>query len=631
MPPQIKAPLAPALLRSVFSVYLVFAISLTLLQMGLDYQVAKKRVAEGIGKVESTFRPILEEAVWHLNMEQLQKMTAGIAQLANISGVSVSGSDGTVLAQTGQIGSEEKQRLKSAMSPPDNFFRLSYAADLSSHTFTLNEAGPDRAYMGSVTLYSHSSVIFDQVKVGFLLLMLNAVIKSIVLWLVFLFFLKRILQKPLVKMMQQVSQIDLAQLNVRQIDIGLAKPNELKVLESVFNQLLDKLYQGYQVERSLLEKQLTQSAKMASIGELTAGIAHEINNPLAIVSGYMAKIENLTRSGGHLNAAYSEAIAAHQRAVNRISMITKGLTLYSRTPAQEQVMIIDVHQVLRETGKMLTIIYEKEGVILELALLATQFWIAGDSGKLQQVFFNLVGNAKDAMGGKTGVIGIETANPNGHELTIKIRDEGPGIPLAIIDQIFHPFFTTKPAGKGTGLGLGITFNLVKSMNGTIAVHETGKGGSTFLLTFLTQAEDSSPDLAPDAPDAFDVSLDKSGLKYTCLLVDDEADLRSLLLEELTDMGLQVETAANGKLALALIQENVYDFILSDLTMPVMNGLDLLAAVKSPGTFKGKFIIFSGNSFASLPLVEIETIQRYADGFLSKPFDVADLVAIMKKD
>lgn len=266
--------------------------------------------------------------------------------------------------------------------------------------------------------------------------------------------------------------------------------------------------------------------------------------------------------------------------------------------------------------------------MLQLSLLATRPWLYGDSGKLQQILFNLLGNAKDAMEGKTGTIYIETTNPNPEELFIKISDEGPGIDPGIIDKIYDPFFTTKAAGKGTGLGLGITFNLVKSMNGNITVLDTGKAGATFQLAFPTSEEIC---LAVIEKTSEKVNNINSLLNRTCLLVDDEADLQRLLQEELSEMGIQVDTACNGKMALALTRKNAYDFILSDLTMPEMNGLELLTAVKSQGESKGKFIIFSGNSLDDLPLADVATINKYADGFLNKPFDPSDLTRILNQD
>jgi two-component system NtrC family sensor kinase len=224
------------------------------------------------------------------------------------------------------------------------------------------------------------------------------------------------------------------------------------------------------------------TGKLASIGRLAAGVAHEINNPLAIIdqkAGLMTDLIDFSEEFKY-KEKFSTSIEGIQDAVERCKVITHRLLGFARRMdvAFEH---IDINDLLREVLGFL----EKEALYshinLELSLDDDLPTIFSDRGQLQQIFLNIVNNGIDAIG-ENGDIVLITSQRDEETIDVQIQDSGPGIPPELITRIFDPFFTTKEAGKGTGLGLSITYGLVKKLDGNISVKsEVGKG-TTFTVS-----------------------------------------------------------------------------------------------------------------------------------------------------
>jgi two-component system NtrC family sensor kinase len=228
--------------------------------------------------------------------------------------------------------------------------------------------------------------------------------------------------------------------------------------------------------RSQLEQQLVQADKLSSIGLLAAGVAHEVNTPLAVISTYAQMLARQV-SGDDQKARILDKIA---KQTFRASEIVNSLLNFSRTSPTE-FSEVDLNRVIRETVGLLEHQLDKGGVRVELALEEALPAIKGNSGKLQQVFLNLFLNARDAME-HGGVLRVRTAASNGSAL-VDVADSGKGIPKEAISRIYDPFFTTKAAKKGTGLGLSVTYGIVREHGGTIEVESLPGAGTCFHLDF----------------------------------------------------------------------------------------------------------------------------------------------------
>jgi two-component system, NtrC family, sensor kinase len=223
-----------------------------------------------------------------------------------------------------------------------------------------------------------------------------------------------------------------------------------------------------------------QADKLSSIGLLAAGVAHEVNTPLAVISTYAQMLAKQI-SGDEQKAPLLEKIA---RQTFRASEIVNSLLNFSRTSPTEFVPV-DLNKVLRETLTLVEHQFAKSSVKVELNLDESITLIKGSPGKLQQVFLNLFLNARDAIesaGTIPGSLTIETDRWNG-AVRAKVRDSGAGIAPENLTRIFDPFFTTKGALKGTGLGLSVSYGIVREHGGDIEVHSQPGQGTQFLLTF----------------------------------------------------------------------------------------------------------------------------------------------------
>ncbi len=233
------------------------------------------------------------------------------------------------------------------------------------------------------------------------------------------------------------------------------------------------------------QAQLVQSAKMASLGELVAGIAHEINNPLAFILGHQNTVERLTGqlTGDGLSEAdraaalakTADRLGAMRMGLQRIQSLVLNLRKFSRLDEAES-QNLDVPDAI---ATVLALLAPKLGAIEVRQRLEARPTLTASPALLNQVVMNILANAADALGGE-GVIEIATSEQNGL-YRIEINDSGPGVPETVRDRIFEPFFTTKPVGAGTGLGLAIAYAVVRAHKGDLTVDSGPLGGARFVI------------------------------------------------------------------------------------------------------------------------------------------------------
>jgi PAS domain S-box-containing protein len=230
--------------------------------------------------------------------------------------------------------------------------------------------------------------------------------------------------------------------------------------------------------RVKLEETLQQSEKLSSIGLLAAGVAHEVNTPLTGVSSYTQMLLGMIPETDPKHALLQKM----QRQTDRASTIVGNLLNFSRTGSIVESGEIDINNLLDDTLQLLEPQLRKSNVEIVKAYTEEQARIFGNGGKLQQVFTNLILNARDAMisGGR---ITLSTDVSDAGEVNIEVADTGEGISEENLNKIFDPFFTTKGVGNGTGLGLAVSYGIVQEHAGTIEVRSQNGDGTTFKLSF----------------------------------------------------------------------------------------------------------------------------------------------------
>lgn len=229
-------------------------------------------------------------------------------------------------------------------------------------------------------------------------------------------------------------------------------------------------------DRAELEQQLIQAEKLSSIGLLAAGVAHEVNTPLAVISTYAQMLARQI-SGDEQKARMLEKIA---KQTFRASEIVNSLLNFSRT-SHTEFGDVNLNRTIEETVNLIEPQLRKAGIKIDLSLAPQLPLIKGNAGRLQQVFLNLFLNARDAME-EGGTLRVRTSASEG-SVQVDVADTGKGIPPEILSRIYDPFFTTKPAKRGTGLGLSVTYGIVREHGGTIEVESLPGAGTCFHLDF----------------------------------------------------------------------------------------------------------------------------------------------------
>jgi len=248
-------------------------------------------------------------------------------------------------------------------------------------------------------------------------------------------------------------------------------------------------------------RQLVHAERMATLGTLSAGVAHEINNPTTFINGnalllekyweiqkkYLDKLDLTEEETEQLNVLRSEipeVIASIQNGVNRISTIVNGLKYYSHTGEEQPSIIYDIHQTI-EDALLLCNTALKYNIEVEKDFADDLPALVGNPQQIEQVFVNIINNAADAMENmEQGYIYITTRHEN-NEIKISIADTGPGLTTESLKKVWDPFFTSKPAGKGTGLGMSISLGIIENHKGTIMAGTAPDGGARFSITLPT--------------------------------------------------------------------------------------------------------------------------------------------------
>lgn len=367
-------------------------------------------------------------------------------------------------------------------------------------------------------------------------------------------------------------------------------------------------------ERKRTEERFRATAHLSSIGELAAGVAHEINNPLTSILGY----SQLLLSADLPPAAIADLQVVHGEAVRAAKIVNNLLSFARQDRPSKQYM--DLNTLVERTLEIKSYDFQVSNIIVTRNLSATLPHTMLDESQMIQVILNLLINAEQAMLRQRpgGSLKVTTSGSTSH-VKLKISDDGPGISENDIGKIFEPFFTTKPVGEGTGLGLSIAYGLVNQHGGDIWAESKPGAGATFHVELPIVGHEAK-DLTPAAPEKVD------GKAIAILVVEDEPNIRDLLARCLTSNGFRVDIAENGEQAWENVQSKSYDCVIMDLKMPGMSGEDLYEAIKDYDKGLARRVVFlSGDTVGHETL---EFLAGQDNPFLSKPIDLDDLLHIV---
>jgi two-component system cell cycle sensor histidine kinase/response regulator CckA len=397
-------------------------------------------------------------------------------------------------------------------------------------------------------------------------------------------------------------------------------------------------------EQKNLELRFAHSQKMQAVGQLAGGVAHDFNNLLTAMIGFCDLLLMRHPAG---DQSFADIMQIKQNA-NRAANLVRQLLAFSRRQTL-QPKVLDITEVLAELSNLVRRLIG-ENIELKMVHGRDLGHVRADQGQLEQVMINLAVNARDAMTGG-GVLTIHTSKtiinaknplprdwvtaaeedstiPSGEYVLVEVIDTGCGIPRAIMQKIFEPFFSTKEVGSGTGLGLSTVYGIVKQSGGDIFFSSREAEGTRFSLLFPSIAPQEAASAAPESEQADKTSTGDLTGKGTILLVEDETPVRIFAARAMRNKGYTVLEADCAETAIEIMKQQGHEVqvIVTDVIMPGMNGPTMIDQI-TPQYPNVKVIFISG--YAEDIFVNNYGTER-SFNFLAKPFTLKQLASKIKE-
>jgi CheY-like chemotaxis protein len=354
---------------------------------------------------------------------------------------------------------------------------------------------------------------------------------------------------------------------------------------------------------------------MSAIGQLIAGVAHELNNPLTAILGYaqLLESENLeARALDYASKVFKQAQRTHRVVQNLLSFARQ------RKPEREE---FDVVKVLEESLLLRDYDMKVSGIKLEREIDPGIPAVSGDPHQLEQVFLNIINNALDAMLENDGHTFKVVAGVSDNNVVIEFHDSGPGIKEA--NRIFEPFYTTKSVGKGTGLGLSICYGIVKEHGGEISARNGKTGGAIIEVRLPSAGRAAAPQAAPEAPKR------ATALNGRILLVEDEEAVLEFERDVLQGAGAKVTSVTTTEEMKSVLKAQNFDALIINGKMPGSGSVpETRRWISENWAELANHLIFT---FSSLAEPEVRGfLEQNNVPFLVKPFEVGDLIATARR-
>ncbi len=508
---KFKHSISRRLLKIVLSIYFIFTFITTALHVYLEYSSTKDDIHQELQVTEHAFQSTLASSLWLLDYAQLDITTNGIIESPLVTGIKITNEKNQVVMEK----SFDKKNINEDIQGIFwNEFQLHY-------TFNNTER-----LVGTVRLYSNNDIVVNRIKLGVQILIINAVLKSFILIILFTLVFQKVLTKPLEKLADDASNIDFDHLKSTSIEVDEKGKNELTMLETALNKMIDKVSTSMEtldnLNKNLEEKvtqrtqslndavkqleqeqqelkqaqyQLVEAEKMASLGSLVAGVAHEINTPIGVsltgISHFQHMIEKVEKEyqDDELEEKNFEKFIENSKEIGRsiyfsLDRAAKLVNSFKKVAVDQTSEVLRYFNVLEYCEEVLLSLQGKlRQTNITISLNCDEDIQAnGYPGSWSQIITNLIANSL-IHAFKSGQIGSITLDfrQEGEDLVFIYNDNGSGMQPEVQAKIFDPFYTTNRDKGGSGLGMNITYNLVTQMRGTISVDSTPGQGSKFTI------------------------------------------------------------------------------------------------------------------------------------------------------
>ncbi len=527
--------LSAHLMAIVFSLYVVLATTITLFQLYVDFSENEKFVNEELAVVAKGFAPAIAQSLWHYNIDEIHLTAKGILDFPGIIGIEIYNEKSVLISALGLVmeeGRSIKQYLPDASSKEIQTYSRFYSYDLS--LVASYDGGADIA--DHLILYSNSNVVFYRVKYILLNTVLSAIIKSIGLWVIFIYVANKRLATPLNQFLTEVEKIKLYNLKTYKIEVETFGGNELSLLRDAFNEMLMELGEAeeekikiheelFSLNETLEERvkkrtselaasnheltksiealrqtqdQLIETGKMAALGEMVVGIAHEINTPLGVAMTAVSHIKDKSKkmedefnddnvTKGDLRKFLEIINEASNLSYKSLSVSAELIEAFKKvavTRGDEQKRWLNVKEFINEILSTLKTKLAVTNPYINI-VVEDDLQVHSYPSAYYQIISGLVMNSLDHgfEFNEGGEISISITQEQQY-IKIEFYDDGKGMAPDEVSRVFNPFFTTKRGTGGTGLGLYIIYNLVtQKLGGTIECESEPNKGTLFKMVF----------------------------------------------------------------------------------------------------------------------------------------------------
>ena len=598
------------------SVVVVLAMAISSIEVIRAYRSERQHLISIMNQWFESVADTSARAAYHVDQRQGAAVLDGLIKFKILAYAKLTTDLGVVLA-------ERRRTIAASVTDPvaawlfDDIVRQQRALAFDRSTLAPSpqpsDGGTSSPHMrvGSIELHASPVLVGRDFLVHVGGLIAGLALEFFLLAAALAFIFHRTLTRPLLRYADQLSRIDPQGATTSKATVPPGhERDELGLVVIRTNELLQRI-QDLREAEMLAKEALTHQERVSALGSLLAGVAHELNNPLAILTAQAELLSETARDEKTRDRA-DKILKPAERCAR---IVRTFLALARQREVKKE--HVDIKSLITDVCDLLAYPFKTHDISVSVEIEPGLPAIWGNGAQLSQAFINLLVNAQQAV--------LDVPSPRmvriqalrgGNNLLITVSDNGPGIPVAIRHRIFEPFFTTKAEGQGTGMGLSYCLSVVTNHSGAITVGQQRERGAAITITLPMQAP------LAKAVDDSNPTETRTGPALRVLIVDDEVGMAHTLVEQLEHLGHAAIGCSTGMAALDMLNTHSFDLILSDIRMPGVDGLSLYEEVRRRhASLADRFIFITGDSLDEHARHFIEIQQAPC---LHKPYQIKEL-------
>jgi len=516
-----KKSIATQLFRGIFGLYLIVTLIVTAVQMYYEYEHVNNSVEDEVSRLPITYVASLGDAMWTYNERAIRSILIGMNEVAVVTGVIITDGAkvrayGEVVDTDGSYALYDEEGVKSATQ------KQTYFEKLISHKFPITylKNNGETVNLGEGVIYTNNKIVFERVKFGFFLTIINSIVKTTALFAIFLFFIQRVLSRPLLQLASQTSLVSMDNLNDMKINVKTRGRNELKIVEESFNGMISKLLLARNeldtINQSLEDKVRARTAELENEAhtrmlaqqqaeeanaiktDFIANVSHEIRTPMSSIYG-MARFIQSTQLDKDRKGYVDIIVKNCEHLMEIINQILDFSKIESGN-LELDCSSINLTEFLSNVVKLFEHQASENNIEINFSIqddVPDEIWT--DKNRLRQVITNLVNNAMKFTTAGSIAIAVKTCAGSQEKLEFSVADTGIGIPKERQSKVFDSFIQADSSISrkygGTGLGLSICKHFVEMFGGEIWLTSREGKGTTFYFTIPSGIGELTKDIA----------------------------------------------------------------------------------------------------------------------------------------